>query len=86
MLGSLRRLAQQAVPPTPRLQELFKLRSQIFQTTFNPESLRTGSKVLKARLRGPTMLRYYGQRFTGWKGLNEAIPGLQLRDIHEETR
>ncbi|GAA5904989.1 mitochondrial 37S ribosomal protein mS33 RSM27 [Sporobolomyces salmoneus] len=86
MLPTLRRLAQQAVPSAERLQQVVKLRSEIFQTTYNPQSLRTGSKILKARLRGPAMLRYYGERFTGWKGLEQAIPGLQLRDIHEETR
>lgn len=73
--------------PTPaRLQTLQKLRSQIFGTTFNPLSLRTGSKVLKARLRGPAMLRYYGERMSGFAGLNNAIPNLELRDVAEETR
>lgn len=86
MLGSLRRLAQQSLPPASRLQELAKLRSDIFGTTFNPESLRTGSKILKARLRGPAMLAYYGQRFSGFKALNAAIPGLELRDVVEEQR
>lgn len=89
MLPTLRRLAQQVitrVPPAQRLQEVVKLRSEIFGTTYNPESLRTGSKILKARLRGPAMLRYYGKRFTGWKGLEAAVPGLQLKDIYEDTR
>ncbi|GAA6062345.1 hypothetical protein JCM10212_005687 [Sporobolomyces blumeae] len=86
MIPSLHRLAQQAVPSAQRLQQLVKLRTEVFGTTYNPESLRTGSKVLKARLRGPAMLRYYGERFTGWKGLMNAVPGLQLRDVHEETR
>ncbi|GAA5822971.1 hypothetical protein JCM11251_004441 [Rhodosporidiobolus azoricus] len=86
MLGSLRRLAAQAVPPAARLQELVKLRADIFSTTYNPESLRTGSKILKARLRGPAMVQYYGDRFSGWKGLNAAVPGLELRDIVEEQR
>ncbi|GAA5931789.1 mitochondrial 37S ribosomal protein mS33 RSM27 [Sporobolomyces koalae] len=86
MFTTLRLFAQAAVPPSQRLQQLVKLRSEVFGTTYNPESLRTGSKILKARLRGPAMLRYYGQRFTGFAGLQKAIPGLQLRDIHEETR
>lgn len=72
--------------PASRLLALTKLRSQIFGTTFNPEGLRTGSKVLKARLRGPSMLRYYGERISGWAGLNQAIPNLELKDIVEETR
>ena len=89
MWSTLRRLAQQtasAVPSASRLDQVVKLRTEIFGTTYNPESLRTGSKVLKARLRGPAMLRYYGERFTGWKGLERTIPGLQLKDIYEETR
>ncbi|GAA6004566.1 hypothetical protein JCM10207_000938 [Rhodosporidiobolus poonsookiae] len=86
MFATLRRLSAQAVPPASRLQELVKLRSSIFGTTYNPDSLRTGSKILKARLRGPTMVQYYGQRFSGWKALNAAIPGLELRDVVEEQR
>ncbi|GAA6042762.1 hypothetical protein JCM8097_007464 [Rhodosporidiobolus ruineniae] len=97
MLPSLRRLAAQAappvartvaqtVPPASRLQQLVKLRSELFGTVYNPDSLRTGSKILKQRLRGPAMLEYYGQRFSGWKALNAAIPGLELRDVVEEQR
>ncbi|ORY72589.1 mitochondrial ribosomal subunit S27-domain-containing protein [Leucosporidium creatinivorum] len=77
---------KQALPSPARLQALTKLRSEVFGTTYNPESLRTGSKVLKARLRGPAMLRYYGERISGWAGLNAAVPNLQLRDLAEETR
>lgn len=69
-----------------RLLALARLRSTVFGTTWNPESLRTGSKVLKARLRGPSMLRYYGERFSGFAGLNRAIPDLELKDVAEETR
>ena len=69
-----------------RLMALAKLRATIFGTTWNPESLRTGSKILKARLRGPSMLRYYGDRLSGFAGLNNAIPGLELKDVAEETR
>ncbi|KAK4053036.1 mitochondral 37S ribosomal protein S27 [Microbotryomycetes sp. JL201] len=74
-----------ALPSAARLQQLVKLRAQVFGTTYNPDSLRTGSKVLKARLRGPAMLRYYGDRLSGWAGLNKAVPGLNLID-HEENQ
>lgn len=74
------------LPSPARLQALQKLRSTVFGTTFNPLSLRTGSKILKARLRGPAMLRYYGERISGWAGLNAAVPGLELKDVAEETR
>ncbi|GJN88627.1 hypothetical protein Rhopal_001593-T1 [Rhodotorula paludigena] len=86
MFQTLRLYAQQAVPAAARLQQLVKARAELFGTVYNPDSLRTGSKVLKARLRGPAMLRYYGERYSGWRGLNEAIPGLHLRDLVEETR
>lgn len=79
-------LTRFVLPSAQRLQQLAKLRTEIFGTAYNPESLRTGSKVLKARLRGPSMLRYYGDRVSGWKGLNAAVPNLELKDVHEETR
>jgi len=86
MLPTLARWAQQAAPAAARLQQLAKLRCDVLGTVHNPHSLRTGSKVLKARLRGPAMLRYYGERFSSFRGLNAAIPGLELRDLVEETR
>ena len=79
-------LARFGLPTVARLQQLSKLRASLFETTFNPDSLRTGSKVLKARLRGPAMLRYYGERISGWAGLNAAVPNLELKDVAEETR
>ena len=73
--------------PTPaRLAVLTELRTQIFGTTYNPLSLRTGSKVLKARLRGPSMMRYYGERMSGVAAMNNAVPGLELVDVAEQTR
>ncbi|GAA5938755.1 hypothetical protein JCM3775_001982 [Rhodotorula graminis] len=86
MLPTLTRWAQHAAPAAQRLQQLAKLRCDLLGTVYNPNSLRTGSKVLKARLRGPAMLRYYGDRFSSFRGLNNAIPGLELRDLVEETR
>ncbi|KAI0668343.1 mitochondrial ribosomal subunit S27-domain-containing protein [Trametes maxima] len=44
---------------TARLAALNRLRCEIFQTSYNPTSLRTGAKYLRARLRGPSMIRYY---------------------------
>lgn len=42
-----------------RLIALNRLRCSIFQTSYNPQSLRTGAKYLRARLRGPSMVNYY---------------------------
>ena len=44
-------------PSLPSL--LSSLRSPIFQTQHNPLSLRLGTKYLRRRLRGPSMLTYY---------------------------
>ncbi|ODV86435.1 hypothetical protein CANARDRAFT_27646 [[Candida] arabinofermentans NRRL YB-2248] len=40
--------------------ELNKLQCQIFKTTYNPQQLRTGSKILRAPLKGQTLANYYG--------------------------
>ena len=44
-----------------RLAALTRLRCSIFQTSYNPTSQRTGAKYFRARLRGPSMVRYYPQ-------------------------
>ncbi|ODQ55788.1 hypothetical protein SAICODRAFT_63762 [Saitoella complicata NRRL Y-17804] len=48
------------VPPAmKRLHALQKSASQIFMTTFNPTNARTGNKILRQRLKGPTVSDYY---------------------------
>jgi small subunit ribosomal protein S33 len=42
-----------------RLAALKQLQCAIFQTAYNPKSIRTGAKYLRARLRGPSMVKYY---------------------------
>jgi small subunit ribosomal protein S33 len=42
-----------------RLAALKQLQCSIFQTSYNPTSMRTGAKYLRARLRGPSMAAYY---------------------------
>ncbi|KDQ59804.1 hypothetical protein JAAARDRAFT_68375 [Jaapia argillacea MUCL 33604] len=46
------------------LASLTRLRSSIFQTAYNPSSIRTGAKYLRRRLRGPSMIKYYPMRLT----------------------
>ncbi|KAJ7918736.1 hypothetical protein B0H13DRAFT_1869097 [Mycena leptocephala] len=38
---------------TSKLKAVTRLRCEIFQTSYNPQNLRTGAKYLRARLRGP---------------------------------
>lgn len=52
-----------AVAPS-RLAALTRLRCEIFQTSYNPTSIRTGAKYLRARLRGPSMIQYYPEELT----------------------
>ncbi|KAI0355150.1 hypothetical protein OH77DRAFT_1425203 [Trametes cingulata] len=52
-----------AVAPS-RLAALTRLRCEIFQTAYNPTSVRTGAKYLRARLRGPSMIQYYPDTLT----------------------
>ncbi|KAF4616328.1 hypothetical protein D9613_008639 [Agrocybe pediades] len=72
------------VPPS-RLRALTQLRCSIFQTSYNPESLRTGAKYLRARLRGPSMVGYYPATFN----IPEIIrkyPELEMVDDEEQER
>ena len=68
-----------------RLAALTRLRSTIFQTSYNPTSLRTGAKYLKRRLRGPSMVEYYPNQLS-IAALNKEFPGLDLVDEYEEQR
>lgn len=72
-----------------RLNELNKLRCQIFDRIFNPDNLRIGTEVLQAPLRGPEVIDYY---YPSLKliptpaQLNKMYPGLQCYDPAEKYR
>lgn len=73
-----------AVIPS-RLIALTRLRCQIFQTSYNPAGLRTGAKYLRARLRGPSMVKYYPQEIN-LSRIARQYPELELVDEQEEQR
>jgi small subunit ribosomal protein S33 len=73
-----------AVPPS-RLAALKQLRCGLFQTSYNPKSLRTGAKYFRARLRGPSMLSYYPQSFNIPRIAAE-YPDLEIVNDDEEER
>ncbi|KAJ7583689.1 mitochondrial ribosomal subunit S27-domain-containing protein [Mycena floridula] len=71
-----------------RLQALKRLQCSIFMTTYNPNSVRTGAKYLRARLRGPSMVQYYPQSMDIAKLARDPVLGIvneaeetRLRDI-----
>ncbi|CAA7257328.1 unnamed protein product [Cyclocybe aegerita] len=68
-----------------RLAALTKLRCSIFQTSYNPKSLRTGAKYLRARLRGPSMVAYYPDEFN-IPQIIRRYPELEMVDEDEQER
>lgn len=72
-----------AVAPS-RLAALKQLQCAIFQTSYNPTSVRTGAKYLRARLRGPSMVQYYPKEVSLAK--LAADPRRDFINIDEEQR
>lgn len=75
-----------ALPARARLLDLARLRCNIFNTTFNPTSTRTGAKYLRARLRGPSMVGYYPEQLS-MRHLNAMFPEApNIPDLAEVQR
>ncbi|CDO71916.1 hypothetical protein BN946_scf184940.g63 [Trametes cinnabarina] len=73
-----------AVAPA-RLAALTRMRCEIFQTAYNPTSVRTGAKYLRARLRGPSMIRYYPDELTV-AHFNRMPGGFKIQNWEEYQR
>ncbi|KAI0081394.1 hypothetical protein K474DRAFT_1635638 [Panus rudis PR-1116 ss-1] len=69
----------------PRLAALARLRCSIFQTSYNPQSIRTGAKYLRKRLRGPSMINYYPPEVS-MSQLGKGEPEWDFVDLDEEQR
>ena len=90
-----RPLSERNPPPTEsptmasvapsRLATLNKLRCSIFQTAYNPTSVRTGAKYLRARLRGPSMLNYYPVELSVPEA-RKMLPKFEIVDKAEQER
>ncbi|KAG5518887.1 hypothetical protein PMAC_002418 [Pneumocystis sp. 'macacae'] len=74
------------LPSKKRLQEVSSVISRIFGTTFNVDSRRNGNRVLRQRLRGPTVLEYYSRMNVVPKTIIRSFPELKLVDPIEESR
>jgi len=72
--------------PSSRLLDLLQKQCTIFSSTFNPSRLRTGNKILRQRLKGPSVVAYYPRRVATYKDLVAAYPGLETWDDDEEDR
>ena len=74
--------------PRTRLLDLLKAQCTIFSSTYNPTRARTGNKILRQRLKGPSVAAYYPRRVSTFKDLKEAYApmGLDTWDDDEEDR
>ncbi|KAG2748307.1 hypothetical protein P692DRAFT_20874603 [Suillus brevipes Sb2] len=68
-----------------RLAALTRSRCSIFQTAYNPTSARTGAKYLRARLRGPSMVKYYTPE-ANIAQIMRQWPELEIINFAEEER
>ena len=53
---------------------------------YNPERLRTGNKILRQRLKGPSVAAYYPERPPQLRHLKRLYPDLETWDDDEEDR
>ncbi|EGU86178.1 hypothetical protein FOQG_02625 [Fusarium oxysporum f. sp. raphani 54005] len=73
--------------PRARILDLVKAQCQVFATSYNPEGVRMGNKVLRQRLRGPAMAAYYPRKTATIKDLKREFgPTLATWDEGEEDR
>ncbi|TKX25885.1 hypothetical protein C1H76_1729 [Elsinoe australis] len=72
--------------PLTRLQTLIQTQCRIFNTIYNPSRLRTGNKILRQRLKGPSLAAYYPRRIATIKDLAKAYPEYEVIDEDEDDR
>ncbi|KAI0484212.1 mitochondrial ribosomal subunit S27-domain-containing protein [Xylariaceae sp. FL0804] len=73
-----------AAVPRARLLDLMKVQCQIFSTTYNPDGIRMGNKILRQRLRGPSLVKYYPPRMPTLIDLQKEFKDYQLLVDNEE--
>ncbi|KAL4959904.1 mitochondrial 37S ribosomal protein mS33 [Aspergillus stella-maris] len=66
-----------------RLLDLAKVQCRVFSMNFNPEGLRLGNKVLRQRLRGPTLAAWYPQKTVSFRDLRGMCKSLGLTTFDE---
>lgn len=81
-------LILQKLPSKARLAQVKQISAEIFGHTWNPNNTRNGARVLRAPLRGPEVLKWYGVNDSAptFKDFKEWFPELKLVDPKEEYR
>ncbi|KAL2017803.1 hypothetical protein VTK56DRAFT_1666 [Thermocarpiscus australiensis] len=70
--------------PRARLLDLMKARCELFSTTFNPDGIRTGNKILRQRLKGPALASYYPRKLVTFRDFSKEFATLNLETDNEE--
>ncbi|KAF2205588.1 hypothetical protein GQ43DRAFT_453044 [Delitschia confertaspora ATCC 74209] len=70
--------------PRSRVLDLMRTQCRIFNTTYNPERLRLGTKILHQRLKGPSIASYYPPRIGTIKQLRRLYPEYDISDEKED--
>ncbi|KAI1649526.1 mitochondrial ribosomal subunit S27-domain-containing protein [Daldinia loculata] len=73
-----------AAVPRARLLNLMKAQCEVFSTTYNPDGVRMGNNILRQRLRGPTLAKYYPPRGPTINTLAKTFKRWNLETINEE--
>lgn len=68
------------------LTNIHQVQCRVFNRTFNPDRLRLGNKILRQRLKGPTLASYYPPRFRVIQELRRAYPDFEIEDEAEKER
>jgi small subunit ribosomal protein S33 len=59
---------------------------QIFSSTYNPENVRAGNKVLRQRLRGSVLVQYYPPRLVTFKDLAKSFEPMGMSMVNKEEQ
>ncbi len=62
-----------------------QVQCRVFNTTYNPQRIRLGSRILHQRLKGPSVASYYPPRVGTISQLRKLYPENELVDEDEEN-
>ena len=74
------------LPSKTRLAQLAQLSAKLFNNIYNPTGERTGNKILRKRLIGPTVTEWYPKRIITLRKITDLLPGMKLVDQEEKLR
>ncbi|KAI8971369.1 mitochondrial ribosomal subunit S27-domain-containing protein [Pilobolus umbonatus] len=69
-----------------RLAQLKELSCKIFSNIYNPTNARTGNKILRQRLIGPSLTSYNPKTLVHFRDIKAIYPELGLVDLDEKAR